>query len=146
MAELPGEKLETILVVDDDDAVLNVVVHFLKKAGFVVLQAAGGTDAVRIAAEHAGKIDLLLSDVKMPEVSGADLAEVIKESRPDIHVMFISGFPDGDLLVLNYGWAFITKPFVPSKLVEMINVVLHTPDKSQGARQFDTNKNTARPI
>jgi hypothetical protein len=49
----------------------------------------------------------------------------------------MSGFADGDLLVLNYGWAFIQKPFVATKLVEMIDVVLHTRDKSQGSRQYE---------
>ena len=143
MAELPGEKLETILVVDDDDAVLNFVVQVLKRAKFIVLQATGGTEAVKLAAEYAGKIDLLLSDVRMPEISGPDLAEAIKKSRPDIHVMFMSGFARGDLLMLNYGWAFIGKPFVPIKLIEMIYVVLHTPDNT---RQFLSNQDTGKSL
>lgn len=54
--------------------------------------------------------------------------------------MFMSGYPGGDLLVLNYGWAFIQKPFVSAKLLEMVNVVLHTSDRSQDLDQFDTRK------
>ena len=61
-----------------------------------------------------------------------------------MQVMFMSGFTGGNLLVLNYGWAFIEKPFVPEKLVAMINVVLHTPDKSQGSSQYDTRRD-AKP-
>jgi two-component system cell cycle sensor histidine kinase/response regulator CckA len=136
--------LETILVVDDTDVVLKVVVAILQAANFCVLQAGNGPNAVRVAAGYAGKIDLLLSDVHMPEMSGPDLGIALKQLRPDLHVMLMSGFPDGELLVLNYGWAFIGKPFVARKLVEMINVVLHTPDKSQGARQYDTRQDSAK--
>src|ERR1700722_7435210 len=132
MAELPGAKLETILIVDDDSDVLNFVVAVLKMANFNVLKANGGESALNTAAEYAGRIDLLLSDLKMPKMSGPDLAEMVKRTRPDIRVMFMSGVASGDLPVLNYGWEFIGKPFVPSKLVEMINVALHTPDKAQG--------------
>ena len=142
VAGLPGEKLETILVVDDIEAVLHLCVSILKRANFVVLEATSGDDAIKLAAEYDGKIDLLLSDVKMPGMSGPDLGETLKKVRPDMHVMFMSGYAGGDLLVLNYGWAFIEKPFVPTKLVEMINVVLHTPDKSQGTRQYDQIKVT----
>jgi DNA-binding NtrC family response regulator len=143
MAELEGEKLETILVVDDDDLVLSFVVKVLKTANFFVLQARNGPMAITLATGYAGRIDLLLSDVKMAGMSGPDLGEAIKQSRPDIHVMFMSGFSGGDLLVLNYGGACIQKPFVAARLVEMINVVLHTPDKSQGNRQYDTRKDPA---
>jgi hypothetical protein len=63
--------------------------------------------------------------------------------RPDMHVMLMSGMAGGDLLVLNYGWAFIQKPFVSVKLLEMVNLVLHTPDRSQGAREFNIFKDPA---
>jgi len=144
MADSFGRKRETILVVDDTDFVLKVVVAILKGASFVVLQADSGPHAVKLAAEYDGRIDLVLSDVKMPEMSGPELGEILKRTRPDIHVMFMSGFSGGDLLVLNYGWAFIEKPFVSKKLLEMIDVVLHTPDKSQGTRHFDTRKDRAK--
>ena len=81
---------------------------------------------MKLAADYAGRIDLLLSDVNMPEMSGPDLGDALKQARPDIHVMFMSGFSGGDLLVLNYGWAFIDKPSVPRQLVEMVNAVLHS--------------------
>ena len=130
----PGEKLETILVVDDVEPVLRMCVSILEDANFLVLQATSGDDAIKVVSEFAGKIDLLLSDVKMPGMSGPDLAETLKGKRPDIRVMFMSGYTGGDLLTLNYGWTFIEKPFVPTKLVQMVNRVLHTPDQSQGFR------------
>ena len=58
---------------------------------------------------------------KCPEISGPHLGDALKDARPDIHVMFMSGYMGGELLVLNYGWAFIDKPFVSKKLVEMVN-------------------------
>ncbi|MDQ2948320.1 MAG: response regulator [Acidobacteriota bacterium] len=134
--------METILVVDDTGSVLKVVVSILEAASFHVLQADGGTKAVKMAAEYPGRIDLLLSDIKMPEMSGPELGELLKKTRPEVRVMLMSGF-SGDLLVLNYGWAFISKPFLAKKLVEMVTEVLHTPDKSQGSNQFDKRKDKA---
>ena len=81
----------------------------------------------------------------MPGMTGPDLGEILKRSRPDMHLMFMSGFAGGNLLVLNYGWAFIEKPFVPVKLLQMIDVVLHTPDKSQGGRQYNSLGDTGKP-
>jgi len=136
-------KLETILVVDDDNAVLTTVVGILERAQFQVLSAANGVDAIRLAKETKGKIDMLLSDVDMPLLSGPDLGETLKTARPDIHVMLMSGGPHGNLLVLNYGWAFIQKPMVPAKLVQMITDVLHSPNRSQlGGQEFDSRLDT----
>lgn len=138
MAELLTDKLETILVVDDTDLVLKVVAAILAAANFVVLQAISGPAAISLAAQYSGAIHLLLSDVNMPGMSGPRLGELLKETRPDLRVMLMSGYAEGNLLVLNYGWAFIEKPFVAAKLVEMVNSVLRSPDKSQGSQQYDT--------
>ena len=134
------ELAETILVVDDLEMVLEVVVEVLTHAHFNVLKASSGAEALKLAADYPGRIDLLLSDVKMPGMSGPSLGTALKLARPDLHIMFMSGFAGGDLLVLNYGWAFIEKPFVTTKLLEMVNDVLHTPNKSQGTHQYDTRK------
>src|SRR5580700_1279648 len=123
-------------------SVLKVVVTILKRGNFNVLQAATGASAIELAQNHVGTIDLLLSDVQMPGMTGPDLGKALKTTRPDIHVMLMSGFPGGNLLVLNYGWSFIEKPFVPAKLLEMVNDVLHTPNKSQDANQYDVRKDT----
>ena len=86
---------------------------------------------------------MLLSDVDMPEMSGPDLGEELKKTRPDMHVMLMSGGANGNLLVLNYGWAFIQKPFVAAKLVRMVAEVLHSRDRSQlGGQEFDSRKDT----
>jgi DNA-binding NtrC family response regulator len=135
--------LETILVVDDNEIVLNIVVAILKLSRFHVLSAENGPAAMIVAKQRIGKIDLLLSDVDMPEMSGPDLGQELKKTRPDMHVMLMSGGANGNLLVLNYGWAFIQKPFVAAKLVRMVLEVLHSRDRSQpGGQEFDSRKDT----
>lgn len=138
--------LETILVVDDHEIVRKVVVEVLEQANFLVLTADCGDSAVKLAQETSRKIDLLLSDVNMPGMSGPDLGEFLKKARPDMHVMLMSGGADGTLLVLNYGWAFIQKPFVATKLVQMVTDVLHSENRSQlGGQEFDSRKDTRNP-
>ena len=92
------ETLETILVVDDHEMVRKVVVDILEQANFHVLTADGGASAVRVAQETSRVIDLLLSDVEMPGMSGPDLGEVLKKARPDMHVMLMSGGVDSDTI------------------------------------------------
>jgi two-component system cell cycle sensor histidine kinase/response regulator CckA len=137
--------LETLLVVDDEEEVRKVVVAILERANFVVLSAANGLAAIKLAEETEGLIDLLLSDVDMVEMSGPDLGELLKKTRPDMHVMLMSGGEKGNLLVLNYGWAYIQKPMVPIKLVQMITDVLHSPNRSQlGGQEFDSRREPDR--
>jgi two-component system, cell cycle sensor histidine kinase and response regulator CckA len=141
MSHSPKETLETILVVDDNASVLKMVVAVLERANFRVLSADSGPRALILAAETVGSIHLLLSDVDMLEMSGPELGQALKNARADIRVMLMSGGSNGDLLVLNYGWAFIEKPFVATKLLEMIAHVLHSSDRSQpGGHEFDRRK------
>jgi two-component system cell cycle sensor histidine kinase/response regulator CckA len=100
--DTPPLRLETILVVDDNDVILSVVVQLLERANFQVLSAGNGADAIELAKETKGRIDLLLSDVDMPLISGPDLGLTLKKTRPDLRVMLMSGGQDGNLLVLNY--------------------------------------------
>jgi len=136
--------LETILVVDNDEAVRDVVVSILERANFRVLSASGGVDAINLAEGMAGEIHLLLTEVDVPQMSGPDLGQALKMARPDIHVMLMSGQANGNLLVLNYGWAYIQKPLVATKLVHMIKDVLHSADRSQlGGQEFESGKDTS---
>jgi hypothetical protein len=133
--------LETILVVDDNEPVLEVIIAILKAENFRVLSAESGPAALKLAEKTTGTIDLLLSEVEMPQMSGPDLGEALKKVRPEMHVMLMSGGVRGNLLVLNYGWAYIQKPSVAVKLVQMVNDVLHTQDRSQlGGQEFDIRK------
>ena len=138
---MPDALKETILIVDDNETVLKTVAKILAAAGFDVLSAGDGVAALKLAGETAQRIHLLLSDVDMPGMSGPDLGEALKKERPDMHVMLMSGGSNGNLLVLNYGWAFIQKPFLAVKLIQMITDVLHSPNRSQpGGHEFDSRK------
>jgi DNA-binding NtrC family response regulator len=142
MEPIPGtlkRPLETLLVVDDDEMVLKVVVAILERANFRVLSAQSGADAIRLAGETDVEIHLLLSDVDMPLMSGPELGRTLKAIRPDLRVMMMSGGANG-LLILNYGWAYLQKPFLSRKLVQMVTDVLHSPDRSQLADEFDSRK------
>jgi two-component system cell cycle sensor histidine kinase/response regulator CckA len=144
MPKSPTGTLETILVVDDNEDVLEVVTGILRAERFRVMSASSGSGALKLARETSGTVDLLLCDVDMPHMSGPDLGEALKKARPDMHVMLMSGGSNGNLLVLNYGWAYIQKPFVAVKLVQMINDVLHSENRSQpGGQEFDSRKNHA---
>jgi DNA-binding response OmpR family regulator len=138
--------LETILVVDDDEVVLKTIVRLLEDANFRVFAADSGAEALKLAEATAGPIDLLLSEVELPQMSGPDLGKTLKKKRPDIHVMLMSGQENGNLLVLNYGWAYIQKDIVATKLVSMVTAVMHSPDRSQLGDEFDSAKDTGHIV
>src|ERR1700679_2866120 len=124
-------KGETILVVDDSEIFRDFLVVALKRANFNVISADSGPNAVVLAAKTTGKIDMLLTDWDMPEMSGIALGQALKALRPDLHIMQMSGGANDTMMVLNYGWAFLQKPFVGPKLIEMVNDVLHSPNRAQ---------------
>jgi CheY-like chemotaxis protein len=126
----------TILVLEDTVVVLNTVQTILQRANFTVPPASNADEAMRLAGS-AAIIDLLLSDVMMPDMSGPDLALKLKELRPEMRVLLMSGYPGGGMLFLNYGWYFIEKPFVPVQLVVKVNEVLHGEMRDQGTDHYD---------
>src|SRR5580704_10907765 len=111
---------QTILVVEDDLAILRLVEIILANGHYEVLSANSAEEGLQIGTNFPRPIDLLLSDVVMPHMTGPDLAARLKVLRPDMRVMLMSGYPDGALLLLNYGWHFINKPFVAKVLLERI--------------------------
>jgi CheY-like chemotaxis protein len=131
MEQTPGLRNDqkTILVVDDDPAILKFVSEFLAQGAYNVLTANNGQDAIQQAKAYKQEIHLLLADFEMPEMSGIDLATKLTLERPKIQVLLMSGF-NGGMLVLNEGWHFLAKPFVPSQLRALI-VGLISPGKSK---------------
>jgi DNA-binding NtrC family response regulator len=121
---------ETILVVDDEESLRNVVVDLLGHLGYCTLSAANGQDAMKLAEGYAGKIDLLLTDVVMHPLSGPVLAENLMRSRPEMKVIFISGYagaslaPDG---ILKPGTVLVHKPFTMKILSAKLREVLGNP-------------------
>ena len=116
---------QTILVVDDDEAIRSFLSRLLR-GKYTVLLASSGEDALRQSREHKGTIHLLLSNVQMPGISGVELATQLNLDRPDMQVMLMSGYASG-MLVLNTGWRFLHKPFIPSQLLDLISSVLTQP-------------------
>jgi two-component system, cell cycle sensor histidine kinase and response regulator CckA len=125
---MPGveQQQRTILVVDDDPSILKFVSGLLVDAGYHVLTASSGSAALRHSKTYEGEIHLLLSDFQMPAMSGIELAPKMYVDRPQLKVLMMSGFTDG-MLVLNEGWHFLAKPFIPSQLRALI-VGLMFPD------------------
>jgi two-component system cell cycle sensor histidine kinase/response regulator CckA len=121
--------LETILVVEDDPIVLSSVRTILENAGFCVLTATNSTEAIKKEDGYYETIHLLLSDVMMPDMSGPVISKLLKRHRPEMRVMLMSGYPEGNMLFLNDGWHFIQKPFVPQALVAKVNEILHSEDR-----------------
>ncbi|HXM43892.1 MAG TPA: response regulator [Bryobacteraceae bacterium] len=134
---LKGEVAETILVVEDDAAIRRLVQIILEDGGFEVLLANSAKKAIGIEADFSQTIHLLLSDVMMPDMSGPELAKALKLRRPEMRVMLMSGYADGAMLVLNHGWHFIQKPFLPVALLGKVTDVLRTKVRDQGTDHFD---------
>lgn len=110
----------TILVVEDEAGVLNLAVRTLSRRGYTVLQATSPSEASEIFESNQHLIDLVLSDVIMPEKNGPALMREFKEKRPDIKILFMSGYTDDTILpqeITNERIAFINKPFTPDVLV-----------------------------
>ncbi len=118
---------ETILVVEDDVAVRSVAVRALQAHGFAVLEAVDGLHALDIARAHVGPIHLVLTDVVMPRMGGKALAEQLQRERPQLRVLFASGYTRNSIVhqgVLEEGTHFLPKPYVPASLVKRVREVL----------------------
>jgi signal transduction histidine kinase len=121
---------ETILLAEDDDALRSLGARVLGAFGYNVLVARTGSDALRIVAEHVGPIDLVATDVVMPEMSGGQLVERVLKARPGIRVLFMSGYTDDEVMrrgVIDGQTAFLQKPFTPDMLAHKVRAVLDAP-------------------
>jgi PAS domain S-box-containing protein len=118
---------ETVLLVEDEEDVRGLARDVLVESGYTVLEAATAEEAVRICEEHESPISLLLSDVVMPKLSGPQLAQRLVDLRPEIRVLYMSGYTDEAIVhhgVLEPGTAFIEKPFTPEGLSGKVRDVL----------------------
>jgi signal transduction histidine kinase/ActR/RegA family two-component response regulator len=118
---------ETVLLVEDDAAVLDLATRVVRGAGYTVLAADAADEALRIAREHAAAIDLLVTDVVLPHISGVDMAAQIRALHPHIKTLFISGYADYALVHqgrLETGMAVLPKPFATTSLLRAIRAML----------------------
>jgi PAS domain S-box-containing protein len=118
---------ETVLVVEDETAVRELTVRILQQLGYTILTASSGAEALEISQTHGGHIDLLLTDVVMPNMSGRQLADHLLSSRPKTKVLFLSGYTENTVVhhgVLDPGVDFLPKPFSRENLSKKLRDVL----------------------
>jgi PAS domain S-box-containing protein len=118
---------ETVLIVEDEDAVRGLLSSTLRREGYHVLEAANGMDAIAVAAAHRDTIQMLISDVVMPGMNGPDLYDRLVVVRPDLQVLFISGYADHAVLnleLLKTGNAFLGKPFTRGDLLNRVRLLI----------------------
>jgi two-component system cell cycle sensor histidine kinase/response regulator CckA len=113
----------TILLVEDEEPLRHIVIDVLTQSGYQVLGAANGTEALAMADRHPAAIDVLITDVLMPELAGPELAVALRRSRPDVRVIFVSGDTPS-----NQSWipgaAVLQKPFTMKMLCTKVDEVL----------------------
>ncbi len=116
----------TVLVVDDEPAVLDTVRDGLTAHGYQVLKASGGEEALQIAQAHQGSIALALVDVVMPAMSGPEVAKRLHEARPDLKILFMSGFSTEVVVVhgITAGDGLLVKPFSLESLARKVHELL----------------------
>jgi CheY-like chemotaxis protein len=113
-----------ILLAEDEPLVRSMIRNVLASSGYFVLDAADGLQAVQLARSYEGKIDLLLTDLKMPNLNGAEAAKIIANERPGIGVLVISGHASDEIRKELESQPFLRKPFVPGVLLRRIREVL----------------------
>ncbi|MEM8997336.1 MAG: response regulator, partial [Acidobacteriota bacterium] len=128
---------ETILLVEDEAGVRKVVLEILRSRGYSILEATDGVEGVAVARAFEGDIDLVLTDVMMPNMRGPQMVEALRESRPDVKVIFMSGYSDeralGDLVRRGEA-VLVRKPFTPNTLAKEIRDALDAGGASVAAR------------
>jgi CheY-like chemotaxis protein len=129
--EAPGGGTETVLLVEDDAQVRAVARRFLTAQGYSVLEADDGYDALRVAAEHPGRIDLVITDVVMPKLGGPQFVKRLEEIRPGSAVLYISGYTDGYVSrerLAGGTVALLKKPFTEDALARRVRALLDLAD------------------
>jgi two-component system cell cycle sensor histidine kinase/response regulator CckA len=122
----------TVLLADDESAVTLLFEMDLTRRGYCVFQAHSGSEAVKISLDLPTSIDVLVTDWRMPDLSGDDLARRILLDRPEIKIVVMSGHSDAAAVIGSFAKnqaLFLRKPFSPAKLVEAIEQLLNVPDQ-----------------
>ena len=118
----------TILLVEDEPPIRRLIRRVLESEGYDMLEASNGDEALSLASDHAGSIDLLVTDVVMPRMDGFTLSAQLAKDRPDTRVVYLSGFADQSATVRgglrSEGRAFLLKPFTRDRLLETVRTQL----------------------
>jgi PAS domain S-box-containing protein len=133
--EFPLSRGETVLLVEDEDSILKIIKRVLEKFGYTVLFSSSPVEAMKLAEKHADEINLLITDVIMPEMNGRDLAERLQSLCPNLKTLFMSGYT-ADIIenrgVLESGVSFIAKPFSNQELAVKVREVLDGEERVNG--------------
>jgi CheY-like chemotaxis protein len=124
---LAGRGTETVLLAEDSDVVRRLLRELLISNGYTLLEARHGLEALEIARNFQGKIDLLVTDMVMPQMSGRELAVQLGPERPEMKILFMSGYTEDAIArhgVLDPGTAFLEKPFTPDSLAQKVRELL----------------------
>ena len=128
----PTGRHETVLLVEDEPAMLVMTSAMLERQGYTVLAAAAPREAMDLARRRKGKIDLLMTDVVMPEMNGRDLAEALQTIRPGLKCLFMSGYTANTIAhrnILDSSVNYLQKPFSLAELAAKVRDVLDGPDR-----------------
>jgi two-component system cell cycle sensor histidine kinase/response regulator CckA len=128
---------ETVLLVEDEPALRQLAARVLMGCGYTVLHAGHPHDALALMAQHTGRIQLLLTDIVMPEMGGRALATRVQAAHPETHVLYMSGYSGGAFVhdgVLETGTSFLQKPFTPTTLAQKVREVLDSQLEGSGRR------------
>jgi len=121
---------ETVLLVEDEDAVRRLATETLRSHGYTVLEASDGLDALSVASAHDWPIDIVVTDVVMPKLGGPDLLRTVAQARPDLRALYMSGYTDNAMFYrgeLGPGVGFLGKPFTLDSLCRKVRLVLDAP-------------------
>ena len=133
MADKPARG--TILLVEDEEGVRSVLSELLIGLGYTVIQAGNGVEAVRIATSHTGPIDLVVTDMVMPEMSGQELGRSLAKLRPDLRILYMSAFASNiyaPSALANALADFISKPFDLEDFVVKVRELMAAPPRADG--------------
>ena len=121
--------VKTILVAEDEDGIRQLIKRILARNGYAVVEAAGGDEALARAASHSGPLDAVVTDLRMPGLTGRELIEALRNTRPELRALLISGYTDDPFLSsgqLPPRSAFLAKPFTPPQLLESLKRLLES--------------------
>jgi DNA-binding response OmpR family regulator len=121
----PHRRSVTILIVEDDGNLRELLQRALEGYGFSVLPAANGAEALRWSEQHEGTIEIVVSDIVMPELNGLELSKRIREARHETKFLFVTGFGDHFPELREYGADILEKPFLPSELLRKVDEIIN---------------------